>query len=253
MSLLPEMELLKIQTISVDGTQGTFVIEPLLPGYGTTIGNALRRVLLSSLPGAAMTTIRVNNATHEFSTLPGITEDLVEIIMNLKQVRLKLHGDEPTTLKLNVKGSKSVTAADFEPNSQVEVMTTDTHIATLDKKGDLSIEAKVERGRGYLPTEKRKSEKLPLGMIAIDAIFTPIRKVNFVIENTRVGQETNFDKLIIEVTTDGTINPAQAILLSAQILKEHFELVGSMQEPEIKTEIKPVKKSKIKTKSKSKK
>lgn len=252
MAFLPEMELLKIQTLSLEPTEGKFVIDPLLPGYGTTVGNALRRILLSSLPGAAFTTIRINDATHEFTTLEGVTEDLVNIIMNLKQVRIKLHGDEAVTLKLSVKGPKTVTAADFETNPQIEVMSPDTVIATLDKKGQLNIEAKVERGRGYLPTEKRKNEKLPLGMIAIDSIFTPIRKVNFVIENTRVGQETNFDKLTIDVTTDGTINPAEALKLSAQILKEHFEMVASLELPEIKSVTEKPKKTKA-TKKKAKK
>jgi len=255
MPILPEMDLLKIQTITADQTAATFVIEPLLPGYGVTLGNALRRVLLSSLPGAAFTTLRINNVSHEFSTLPGVTEDVIAIIMNLKQVRIKLHGDEQVTLKLSAKGPKQVSAADFEKNAQVEIMTPLQSIAHLDKKGQLQIEARVERGRGYLPTEQRKDEKLPLGTIAIDAIFTPIRKVNFVVENTRVGQATNFDKLTIEVTTDGTLNPTQAIKLSAEVLKEYFAMVESIELPEIKVTApkktrvttKPAKKTKAKS------
>lgn len=250
MSMLPELDLLKIQTVNLTPTDGTFVVEPLSPGYGTTIGNGLRRVLLSSLAGAAITSVRVNDATHEFTTVPMVTEDLVEIIMNLKQVRIKLHGDESVQLKLAVKGPKTVTAADFDVNPQIEIMNSDQLIATIDKKGALTIEAAVERGRGYLPTERRKEEKLSLGSIAIDAIFTPIRKVNFVVENTRVGKETNFDKLTLDVSTDGTINPVEALRQAAQILAEHFGFITSIETPE--TQVKKIKPKKTSTK-KSKK
>lgn len=246
MSLLPELDLFKIQTNSLTLQEGSFVLAPLSPGYGTTIGNALRRVLLSSLPGAAITAVRVNDAAHEFTTLPGATEDLIEIIMNLKQVRLKLHGEDSTALNLSLKGPKTVTAADFFANPQVDVMTKDQVIATVAKNHELRIEARVEIGRGYLPTERRKEEKLPLNMIAIDAIFTPIRKVNFVVENTRVGQETNFDKLTLDVTTDGTINPADAIKQAAQILAEHFSNIASVQVPSLEPKKEPKKTSKAK-------
>lgn len=200
-----------------------FIIEPCYPGYGTTMGNALRRVLLSSLPGAAITAVKIEGADHEFSTLSYVKEDVVAIILNLKLIRFKLHGDEPVTLSLNAKGEKSVTAGDFTCPSTVEVCNEKQHIATLtDKAGNLTMEVTVHPGRGYVPVENREKEKLDVGWIAIDSVYTPVKMVNFNVENVRVGQITNYDRLLIEIETDGTIKPEDALHESAKILVDHF-------------------------------
>jgi DNA-directed RNA polymerase subunit alpha len=210
------------------GHRATFTIEPLYPGYGMTVGNALRRVLLSSLPGAAITAVQFEGATHEFSTLPYVKEDVVDILLNLKQVRLKFHGDEPTTVKIEVTGEHVVTAGDITGNSQVEVVNPKQHIATLtDKAGKLTMELTVGTGRGYVPVENREKERMPLGTIALDAIYTPIKTVNFTTENVRVGQMTNYDKLILDVTTDGTVEPTDAVEQATKILVDHFQFVLS--------------------------
>lgn len=224
--LLPETELLQLKEIARDGFYASFEIEPLTPGYGVTLANSLRRVLLASLPGAAATSIRVDGATHEFSTLTGVAEDVVEIILNIKSLRLKLMSDEPVTLVLDAKGPKVVRAADFKKNANVEIMNPDLHIATLDKKGRISLEITCEKGRGYVTTEMRRDEKLPLGTIAIDSIFTPIKKVHYQIENTRVGRMTNFDKIILDITTDGTVDPEDALTQASQILIDHFNVLA---------------------------
>jgi DNA-directed RNA polymerase subunit alpha len=199
------------------------IMEPLYPGYGVTIGNSLRRILLSSLPGAAVVAVRIKGVDHEFSTVPNVKEDVIEIILNLKQLRMKVHTDQPVTLELKVKGEKVVTAADFKSNSDVEVINTDLHIATLDNKtADFDMEVIVQSGRGYVPVEQRENEKLEIGMIAVDAIYTPVKTVNFEVKSVRVGQITNFDQLTMTLETDGTINGKDAIDASAQILLSHF-------------------------------
>ncbi len=201
------------------------VMEPLYPGYGVTIGNSLRRILLSSLPGAAVTAVRIKGVDHEFSTVPNVKEDVIEIILNLKQMRMKVHTDQPVTLECKVKGEKSVTAGDFKGNSDVEIVNPDLHIATLDNKNaDFDMEVVVQAGRGYVPVEQRENEKLEIGMIAVDAIYTPVKTVNFEVKNVRVGQITNFDQLTMTLETDGTIDGKDAIDQSAKILLDHFSM-----------------------------
>jgi DNA-directed RNA polymerase subunit alpha len=223
--ILPETNLLQIKTMEKIADNGTFVIEPLSPGYGVTLANAMRRVLLSSLEGAAITSVKIEGATHEFTTVPGVKEDVVEIILNLKTLRFKLHQDEPVVLKLAVKGPKTVTAADFSANSACEIVNKDVFLATLDKTSKLEMEITVEKGRGYVPVERRGEEKMPLGTIAVDSIFTPVKKVHYEVENTRVGGMTNFDKITLEVSTDGSIDPEEALNRATGILVEHFSLI----------------------------
>ncbi|EKD56272.1 MAG: DNA-directed RNA polymerase subunit alpha [uncultured bacterium] len=227
MFILPETELIKTKSVSTDKSTSVFVIEPLLPGYGMTIGNALRRVLLSSLAGAAITSVKIDGVTHEFSTIKGVKEDVVDLILNLKALKVQLHGDEPTIVKLSKKGPGQVIVKDFTKNSQVEFADPEYVIANLDKTSSLSLEITVEKGRGYIPTERRKDEKPVLGNIAIDAIFTPIKRVHYEVENTRVGGMTNFDKLTIDITTDGTINAMEALSASVNILQDHFNLIAT--------------------------
>lgn len=208
------------------GNRAMFTIEPLYPGYGMTVGNALRRVLLSSLSGGAITAVKFEGATHEFSTLPYVKEDVVDILLNLKQVRLKLHTDEPCTVKLEMSGEGVATAGDITGDSNVEVVNPKQHIATLtDKAAKFALELTVEKGRGYVPVENREKERLPLGTIALDAIYTPMKNVNFTNENVRVGQMTNYDKLVLDITTDGTITPADALEQATKILVDHFQFV----------------------------
>jgi DNA-directed RNA polymerase subunit alpha len=222
-----------IKIEELKGHRAIFTVEPLYPGYGTTVGNALRRILLSSLPGAAITNVKFEGATHEFSTIPFVKEDVVDILLNLKQVRLKLHTDEPVTLTLNCSGEMNVTAGDIDKNSDVEIANPKLHIATLtDKAAKLTIELTVAKGRGYIPVEAREKEKLPLGTIAIDSIYTPIKNVNFTTEHVRVEQMTNYDKLIFDVTTDGTIDPVDAIKQSAAILVDHFNFMLDLDSAE---------------------
>jgi DNA-directed RNA polymerase subunit alpha len=201
------------------------VVEPLYPGYGVTIGNSLRRILLSSLPGAAVVAVKIKGVDHEFSTVPNIKEDVIEIILNLKRLRMKMHTDGQVKLELKVKGEKVVTAADFKKNADVEVVNTDLHIATLDNKSsDLDMEVIVQSGRGYVPVEQREHEKLEIGMIAVDAIYSPVKLVNYEINNVRVGQITNYDELIVTLETDGTIDGKDAIDQATKVLIDHFSL-----------------------------
>lgn len=229
--LLPETELVEVKETARNGFQASFIIEPLAPGYGVTVANSLRRVLLASLPGAGATSVRIDGATHEFSTLAGVNEDVVEVILNLKSLRLRLNTDEPVTLILDKKGPGTVTAADFKKNPDVEIMNPDLHIATLDKKGRLAMEVTCEKGRGYVTTEMRRDEKMPLGTIAIDTIFTPIKKVHYEVDNTRVGRMTNFDKISLDITTDGTIDPYDAVKQASQIMIDHFSIVAGLTNP----------------------
>src|SRR3989338_5806689 len=206
------------------------VIEPLYPGYGVTLGNALRRVLLSSLPGGAVTAVKIKGVDHEFSTIPNVTEDVVDIILNLKKLRLRVHSEEPVRLTLAAKGQKTVTGADIKKDPRVEVVNSDLPIATIDQKsGELSMELVVEQGRGYVPVEMRETEKMEVGMIAVDAIFSPVRTVNFEVQNVRVGQITNYDKLTIKMETDGTVSGPAALDMAAQVLVDHFSLLLTSQ------------------------
>ena len=207
-------------------------ITPCYPGYGVTLGNALRRGLLSSLPGAAITSVKIKGVTHEFSTLPNIKEDLVSIILNLKTVRLKLQGDQPINISLKMKGERVVKAKDFKAPSQVTIVNSDQTIATLTgKSAEFELEAVVETGRGYVPVENREKEKLDIGMIALDAVYTPIRNVNFEVEHVRVEQMTNFDSLRLDIVTDGTISAEDAFNDAARILLEHFALIVNREPP----------------------
>ncbi|MEK7142733.1 MAG: DNA-directed RNA polymerase subunit alpha [Patescibacteria group bacterium] len=223
--ILPETSLIQIKTLEKLGNHGTFEIEPLSPGFGVTLGNSLRRILLSSLEGAAISAIKIDGVSHQFSTIPACQEDVVEIILNLKNLRFNLSADDPVTLKLDVKGPKAIYGKDFTVNPNCQVTNPDCYLATLAKSGKLKMDVIVKNGRGYVPVEKRKEEKLPLGTIAIDSIFTPVKKIHFDVENTRVGGMTNFDKLNIEITTDGSIDPEEALGKAAKILVEHFGLI----------------------------
>jgi DNA-directed RNA polymerase subunit alpha len=224
MNTLPLPKSLK--KVSDQGNRAVFDIEPLYPGYGMTVGNTLRRVLLSSLPGAAITNVMIEGVTHEFTTLPYVKEDMVDIVLNLKRIRVKMHGDEPVNLKISVSGAKKVTAKDIETPGDVEIINTDQPIATLtDKAAKLEMTLTVEAGRGYVPVEQREKPKNPIGMIAIDAAYSPLRNVNFTTANVRVGQMTNYDKLTIDITTDGSIDPESALRAAAQIMVDHFKFV----------------------------
>src|SRR3990167_6478727 len=203
------------------------IMEPLYPGFGMTLGNALRRILLSSLPGAAATAVKIKGVDHEFSTIPNVKEDVIEIILNLKQLRMKVHANEPVRLELKVKVEKEVKAADFKKNSDVEIVNPELHLATLDNKlAEFEMEVIVNTGRGYVPVEQRENEKLEIGMIAVDAIYTPIRNVNFEIKHVRVGQITNYDELVMTVETDGTITGKDALDQASRVLLDHFSLLG---------------------------
>lgn len=216
----------------VSDTYGKFTAEPLERGFGTTLGNALRRVLLSSLEGAAVTAVKIAGVQHEFSSIPGVMEDTTDLILNLKEVRLKLHTDKPKTLVLRAKGPGAVTAKDIEADAEVEILNPELHLATIDKNGKLEFEMRARRGRGYVPSDKNKESGQPIGLIPIDAIFSPIRKVNFKVENARVGQETDFDKLVLEVWTDGSLRPDDAVAHAAKLLKDHLSIFIHLPEEE---------------------
>jgi DNA-directed RNA polymerase subunit alpha len=219
----------KIECDASSRNYGRFAIGPLESGYGITLGNALRRVLLSSLPGAAVTSIRISGVHHEFSAIPHVKEDTTALILNLKQLRLKLQGDESVRLRVEVKGEGEITAGDIVCPSQVEIVNPDLHLLTGDSgEAELDMELVVERGKGYSPAEERG--KLPIGEIPVDAVFSPIRKANFVVERARVGQMTNFDRLIMEIWTDGTIEPEEALSSAAQILVDHLSLLVGVGE-----------------------
>lgn len=219
-----------VKVISEDEKHGVFEIGGLFAGYGLTIGNALRRTLLSSLPGAAVTEIKIKNISHEFSTLPGMKEDIIELSLNFKKLRFVVHVDEPQVLLLKVKGERVVTASDVKKNEQVGIINPDEILAHLtDKNAELDMEIKVERGLGYSPVETRKTDgRMPIGAIAIDAIFTPVIKVNYTVENMRVGDRTDYNRLRLEIETDGVISPSAALHKSANILKDHFEKISAV-------------------------
>ncbi|MCX6763370.1 MAG: DNA-directed RNA polymerase subunit alpha [Candidatus Moranbacteria bacterium] len=212
---------------------GKVEIEGCYPGYGTTLGNALRRVLLSSLSGAAITSVKIKGINHEFSTIPNVLEDLIQIILNLKQVRFRLFKDEPVKATLKIKGEKKITAGMFECPSDIEVVSKDVHIATITSpKGELEMEIEVNPGIGYIPVEQREKEEKEVGTISIDAVYTPIRRVNYAIENMRVGKKTDFERVTLEIDTDGTITPEEAFLKAVNILVEQFSILGSFKEKE---------------------
>ncbi|GIO28751.1 DNA-directed RNA polymerase subunit alpha [Ornithinibacillus bavariensis] len=221
-----EIEKPKIETVEIsdDATFGKFVVEPLERGYGTTLGNSLRRILLSSLPGAAVTSVQIDGALHEFSTIDGVVEDVTTIILNLKKLALKIYSDEPKQLEIDAQGEGVVTAADLTFDSDVEVLNPELPIATLNSKGSLRMKITAERGRGYVPADANKHEDQPIGVIPVDSIFTPVSRVTYQVENTRVGQSANYDKLTLDVSTDGSIRPEEAISLGAKILSEHLNI-----------------------------
>ncbi|MGI6585740.1 MAG: DNA-directed RNA polymerase subunit alpha [Gracilibacteraceae bacterium] len=227
-----EIEKPKIECIEMteDYTYGKFVVEPLERGYGTTLGNSLRRVLLSSLPGVAVTSIKIDGVLHEFSTIPGVAEDVTEIILNIKNLSLKMHGENSKVIKIDVQGEKEVLASDIICDADIEIINNDLHIATVDEGYRLYMEMTVEMGRGYQTSDKNKQPGQPIGIIPIDSIFTPVKKVNYLVENTRVGQVTDFDKLVLEVWTDGSIKPDEAISFGAKILSEHLKLFITLTE-----------------------
>jgi DNA-directed RNA polymerase subunit alpha len=213
---------------------GKFVVEPLERGFGITLGNSLRRVLLSSLQGAAITAVRIEGVLHEFSTLPGVIEDVTEIILNLKQVRLKLHGDGPKKGVFEVSGKREVKASDMKVDPDVEILNPDLHIATLNRDGDLRMEVDLNSGRGYVSADAHSQADRPIGVIPIDSVFSPVTKVNYQVEATRVGQRIDYDKLTIEVWTDQGILPSDAVAWAARILRDHFEMfIHFEEEPQI--------------------
>ncbi|MEW6523250.1 MAG: DNA-directed RNA polymerase subunit alpha [Bacillota bacterium] len=219
-----------------DYRYGRFVVEPLERGYGTTLGNSLRRILLSSLPGAAVTSVKIEGVLHQFSTIPGVREDTTDIILNLKQLALRMYVDGPEIIRIDASGDGVVTAADIIAGPDIEILNPDLVIATLDG-GRLVMEMMVERGRGYVTEDKNKRPDQPIGEIAVDSIFTPIRRVNFTVENTRVGQVTDYDRLTMEVWTNGTVKPDEAMSLGAKILCEHLSLFISLGEESDKVEL----------------
>ena len=222
-----EIEKPQIETAEIksDGTYGRFVLEPLERGYGTTLGNSLRRVLLSSLPGVAVTSIKIDGVQHAFSTVPGVKEDVTEIVLNMKGLIAKIHGDAPKTIHIEAEGECEVTAGDIKVDSEVEILDPGMHIATLGPGAKLYMEIVIDKGRGYVPSERNKAKLANvIGAIPVDSIYTPVLKVNYTVENTRVGQITDYDKLTIEVWTDGTISAKEAVSLGAKVLTEHLNL-----------------------------
>jgi DNA-directed RNA polymerase subunit alpha len=207
-----------------DANYGKYVVEPLERGYGTTLGNSLRRILLSSLPGAAVTSVKIDGILHEFSTIPGVKEDVTEIILNLKKLAVRLNGEQTKRVIINAVGPKEVTAADIIADVDVEIHNEDLHIATLEDNATLVMEINLARGRGYVSAEQNKTEGMPIAVIPVDSIFTPVTKVNFMVDNTRVGHITDFDRLTLEIWTDGSITPDEGVSIGAKIMQEHLNL-----------------------------
>jgi len=221
-----------------DKNTAVFEIKALYPGYGMTLGNSLRRVLLSSLPGAAITRIKIEGVPHEFSTIPGVMEDVVLILLNLKEIRFRIHSEEPQKASIEVKGKKEIKAGDIKCPSQIEVVNEEAPVATLTQKdAELEMELWIEKGVGYETKEERKEEKLPIGTLALDAIYSPVQRVSFKVRDMRVGERTDFDRLTLEVETDGTITPEDAFIQASNILLEHFDLISQgFQEEEVEKE-----------------
>ena len=234
-----EIEKPKIETVEIsdDATYGKFIVEPLERGYGTTLGNSLRRILLSSLPGAAVTSVQIEGALHEFSTIDGVVEDVTTIILNLKKLALRIYSDEEKVLEVDVQGEGKVTAADIIFDSDVEILNPELHIATLDTNGHLKMRITAQRGRGYRPADVNNHDDRPIGVIPVDSIFTPVSKVTYQVESTRIGQDANFDKLTFDVETDGSIRPEEAISLGAKIFTEHLNIFVSLTEEAQNAEI----------------
>lgn len=237
--LLIEIEKPKIECIesSEDSSYGKFVVEPLERGYGITLGNSLRRILLSSLPGVAVTSIKIDGVLHEFSTVPGVVEDVTEIILNIKNLSLKLHSDGPKIVYIDADGEGVVTAGDIKVDSDVEILNPELHICTLNGDSRFYMELVLNKNRGYIAAEKNKQAGQPIGIVPVDSIYTPVRKVNYTVENTRVGQVTDYDKLTLEVWTNGSIKPDEAISLGAKILSEHLNLFIDLSDHAKHTEI----------------
>lgn len=221
---------LQVDADSLSDTFGKFMAEPFERGFGTTLGNSLRRVLLSSLQGAAITSVRIKGVLHEFSNIPGVTEDVTDIILNLKGVLLKLHGSDSRNIRIVKKGAGIITAGDIITDSHVDVLNPDHHILTCGKDADIEMDMVVAMGKGYVPAERNRDEKAPVGTIPIDALFSPIKKVNFTVTNARVGQITNYDKLILEVSTDGSVRSDDAVAYAAKILKEQLQIFINFDE-----------------------
>ncbi len=225
-----EIEKPTIERIESTDTYGKFVISPLERGYGTTLGNSLRRIMLSSLPGAAITSIKLEGVRHEFGTIPGVIEDVADIILNLKEVVIRMDEDEPQTIRIESDTEGKITAGDFTVSGDLEILNTDYHIATLSDEGEFILEATVERGRGYRTSEENKDQEHVIGVIPIDSSFSPIKRVNFHVEDTRVGKRSDLDKLTLEVSTDGSIDPEESISLAAKVLAEHLDLFINLSE-----------------------
>lgn len=229
---------IEVSETSEDGRFSRFVVEPLERGYGTTLGNSLRRVLLSSLPGVAVTSVKIEGIQHEFSTIPGVREDVTEIVLNIKGLNVILYADGPKTAYINAEGPCVVTAGSLSPDSEIEVLDPDMYICTLDEGAKLNMELTLNKGRGYVPAERNKQDAQPIiGTIPVDSIYTPVLKVNYSVENTRVGQITDYDKLTLSVWTDGTISAVEAVSLGAKVLNEHLNLFVSLSEQGHNTEI----------------
>ncbi len=255
MEWLQLSETVKIKKISESRKDGVFEIEGLYTGYGLTMGNALRRTLLSSLPGAAITQAKINGVDHEFSTIDGIKEDMLELVLNLKKIRFSFHAEEPQVLTLKVKGEKKVTAGDIKGNAQVEIVNPDIHIATLTtKNSELDMELTVEKGLGYVPVEARKLGKLPIKTIALDAAFAPVIRVNFTVENMRLGERTDYNRLRLIIETDGSISPSSALRKACRILADYIEKISLIEVAKIEEELaKDKSQSTVKTKKKTNK
>ncbi|PIR17277.1 MAG: DNA-directed RNA polymerase subunit alpha [Deltaproteobacteria bacterium CG11_big_fil_rev_8_21_14_0_20_49_13] len=221
---------LEVEKNTLTATYGRFVAKPLERGYGITLGNSLRRILLSSLQGAAIYAVRIDGVLHEFSTIPGVREDVTNLILNLKELRLKLNEGEQDIMTINASGEKDIKASDIKISSKIEILNPDLHIATLGPEGKLKMELYVKMGRGYVPAERNKEESQPIGVVPIDSIFTPILKVNYNVTNARVGQMTDYDKLTMEVWTDGSVRPDDAVAFSAKILKEQLQIFINFEE-----------------------
>ncbi|KPV44127.1 DNA-directed RNA polymerase subunit alpha [Alicyclobacillus ferrooxydans] len=232
-----EIEKPKIEVVESSERYGKFVVEPLERGYGTTLGNSLRRILLSSIPGAAVRTVKIEGVLHEFSTIPGVVEDTTELILNIKRLALKIHSDEEKTIVIDAEGAGSVTAADIRADSDVDIMNPDLHIATLSEGAHFYAELVAGRGRGYVSADRNKEGEQEIGVIPIDSLYSPITRVNFQVENTRVGQVTDYDKLTLEVWTDGSVTPEEAVSLGAKILTEHLLLFVGLNEQGKDTDI----------------
>jgi DNA-directed RNA polymerase subunit alpha len=219
----------KVEYAELSDTYGKFVVEPLDRGFGVTLGNSLRRILLSSISGAAVTSIKIDGVLHEFSTIPGVVEDVTQIVLNMKELTLRLYTDKPKLLRLDVKGKKAVTAGDVQEDPEVEILNPDLHIAELDRKdAHLAMELVVERGKGYVPAERHRRSEHVIGVIPIDSIFSPIRKVNFTVEDTRVGHATDLDRLVLEIWTDGSVRPEEALQEASRLLIDHFRLFAGI-------------------------